>query len=390
MINMTTLFQTYKQHPFELTEGHGVTLYDQQANAYLDLTSGIGVCNLGYNHPILNQAVQTQLGKIWHTSNLYQSSLQEKVASKLVPTEDYAVFFCNSGTEANEAALKLARKASGKTAVLSFAHSFHGRTTGALSVTGNEGIKEGFGPLLEDVTFDTYNDYPSLDLIHDELAAVIVEIIQGEGGVIAGTADWLEALNDTCHEQGVLLIVDEVQTGMGRTGKRYAFEHYAMQPDIITVAKGLANGLPVGAMIGKKALAPSFGPGSHGTTFGGNPLALTAADTVLDLLTPTFLEAVTQKSHLLWYFLEKELNGVQKVQAITGKGMMVGIQLAPEIPVSEVIAKLHQKGILTLSAQQNTLRLLPPLVIKGAQLIQAIQEIKEVIVYSANVSEVTV
>lgn len=387
---MTTLFQTYKQHPFELIEGTGVTVYDQKANAYLDLTSGIGVCNLGYNHPTLNQAVQAQLGKIWHTSNLYQSSLQEEVATKLVPTPDYAVFFCNSGTEANEAALKLARKASQKTAVLSFTHSFHGRTTGALSVTGNEQIKEGFGPLLEDVVFGVYNDYPSLDLIHDELAAVIVEIIQGEGGVIAGDADWLEALQDTCCEHGVLLIVDEVQTGMGRTGKQYAFEHYALDPDIITVAKGLANGLPIGAMMGKKKLSFAFGPGSHGTTFGGNPLALTAANTVLDILTPTFLEAVVQKSHLFWYYLEKELRDLPGVTAITGKGLMVGIQLEDSIPVQEVIAKLHQKGILTLSAQQNTLRLLPPLVIKGAQLIEAIQQIKEVIVYSTVKTEVSV
>lgn len=387
---MTTLFQTYTQHPFELTQGNGVTLYDQQQNAYLDLTSGIGVCNLGYNHPTLNQAVQTQLGKIWHTSNLYPSSLQEEVAQKLVPTPDYVAFFCNSGTEANEAALKLARKASGKTAVLSFAHSFHGRTTGSLSVTGNEAIKKGFGPLLEDVTFAPYNAYPSLDLIHSELAAVIVEIIQGEGGVIAGDPDWLEALNDTCHEQGVLLIVDEVQTGMGRTGKLYAHQHYAIDPDMITVAKGLANGLPIGAMIGKKALKPAFGPGSHGTTFGGNPIALTAANTVLDLLTPTFLEAVTQKSYLLAYFLEKELGDLEEVQAITGNGMMVGIQLVATIPVQEVIAALHQKGILTLSAQQNTLRLLPPLVIKGAQLIEAIQKIKEAICYCAAVNEVKV
>lgn len=376
---MTTLFPTYNRFPFELISGEGVTVFDQEGNSYLDLTSGIGVCNLGYNVKQLNEAVTAQLGQIWHTSNLYESHLQEEVAEKLTQGTEKVVFFCNSGTEANEAALKLARKATGKTKILSFAHSFHGRSVGSLSLTGNEKIKEGFGDLLSDVTFVAYNDFHSLQAITSEYAAVIVEVIQGEGGMTAGEADWLEALDAECKEKGVLLIIDEVQTGIGRTGKLFAYQHYALDPDIVTSAKGLANGIPVGAMIGKKELAAAFSAGTHGTTFGGNPLAMAAANQVLTIIDDEFLEAVTQKADLFWYYLEKELSDIEFVEGISGKGLMIGIHLAKELPVADVIQALHQEGILTLSAHGNTLRLLPPLVIKGAELIEASQKIKQVI-----------
>ncbi|MGX7232296.1 acetylornithine transaminase [Enterococcus italicus] len=376
---MTTLFPTYNRFPFELISGEGVTVFDQEGNSYLDLTSGIGVCNLGYNVKKLNEAVTAQLGQIWHTSNLYESHLQEAVAEKLTQGTEKVVFFCNSGTEANEAALKLARKATGKTKILSFAHSFHGRSVGSLSLTGNEKIKEGFGDLLSDVTFVAYNDFHSLQAITSEYAAVIVEVIQGEGGMTAGEADWLEALDAECKEKGVLLIIDEVQTGIGRTGKLFAYQHYALDPDIVTSAKGLANGIPVGAMIGKKELAAAFSAGTHGTTFGGNPLAMAAANQVLTIIDDEFLEAVTQKADLFWYYLEKELSDIEFVEGISGKGLMIGIHLAKELPVADVIQALHQEGILTLSAHGNTLRLLPPLVIKGAELIEASQKIKQVL-----------
>lgn len=376
---MTTLFPTYNRFPFELISGEGVTVFDQEGNSYLDLTSGIGVCNLGYNVKQLNEAVTAQLGQIWHTSNLYESHLQEEVAEKLTQGTEKVVFFCNSGTEANEAALKLARKATGKTKILSFAHSFHGRSVGSLSLTGNEKIKEGFGDLLSDVTFVAYNDFHSLQAITSEYAAVIVEVIQGEGGMTAGEADWLEALDAECKEKGVLLIIDEVQTGIGRTGKLFAYQHYALDPDIVTSAKGLANGIPVGAMIGKKELAAAFSAGTHGTTFGGNPLAMAAANQVLTIIDDEFLEAVTQKADLFWYYLEKELSDIEFVEGISGKGLMIGIHLVKELPVADVIQALHQEGILTLLAHGNTLRLLPPLVIKGAELIEASQKIKQVL-----------
>lgn len=376
------LVQTYKKFPFEIIAGEGVTVTDNHGKTYLDLTSGIGVCNLGYNVNYLNDAVTTQLNKVWHTSNLYESQLQEEVAAKLVQNEDKRVFFCNSGTEANEAAIKLARKFTGKTNLLAFEHSFHGRTIGSLSVTGNSSIKEGFGPLLEEVTFVPFNDYLSLQAITTDLAAVILEVVQGEGGLAVADEDWLAAVATECQEKGVLLIIDEVQTGNGRTGKLFAYQHYGLDPDIVTTAKGLANGLPIGAMISKREVAEAFHYGAHGTTFGGNPLAMAAANAVLTTLNEEFLEAVTQKGNLLGYFLEKELSEVALVEGISGKGLMVGIQLNDALPVANVIQALHQEGILTLSAQGNTLRLLPPLVIKGAELIEAVQTIKQVLTTS--------
>ena len=376
-MKMKHIFPTYKRFPFEIVKGNGVTLIDNNGKKYLDLTSGIGVCNLGYNTAPIKDAVKTQLDKVWHTSNLYDSTLQEKVASLLVKNEDKDVYFCNSGTEANEAALKLARKATGKSVILAFDHSFHGRSYGSLSMTGNDKIKEGFGPFVPDVKFAKYNDPDALEQITSDLAAVILEIIQGEGGVVNGDPAWLEAVGAKCKQEKVLLIIDEVQTGMGRTGKLFAYQHLNLDPDIITAAKGLANGLPVGAMIGKTELASSFGPGSHGTTFGGNPLAMASASAVLTILNDDFLEAVQQKSLFFWHFLEKEIQPLDLVEGISGKGLMVGIHLKSDIEVSKIIADLHKQGILTLSSRDNTLRLLPPLIITGSELLYAVHIIKD-------------
>lgn len=376
---MNSLFQTYKRFPFEIVKGQETTLTDNSGKEYLDLTSGIGVCNLGYSATAVKQAVSSQLDKIWHTSNLYESSLQEKVAELLTVGTNKKVFFCNSGTEANEAALKLARKATGKKKVLAFDHSFHGRTYGSLSLTGNETIKTGFGPLVPDIAFATYNDFAALAQITSDLAAVILEVIQGEGGIVNGNPKWLHAIAQKCHDLGVLLIIDEVQSGMGRTGKLFAYQHYELDPDIVTVAKGLANGLPVGAMIGKENLASAFGPGSHGTTFGGNPLAMAAAAAVLETLDTAFLEAVQQKASFFWYYLEKDLAPLAEVTALSGKGLMVGIHLKKELPVENVITALQHAGLLTLSSRDNTLRLLPPLVITGSELLKSLEIIKNVL-----------
>ncbi|KRL00882.1 acetylornithine transaminase [Liquorilactobacillus capillatus] len=373
---MKHLFPTYKRFPFELVKGNGVTLTDNNGKQYLDLTAGIGVCNLGYNTAPIKAAVKDQLDKIWHTSNLYESSLQEKVAALLVKNEAKDVYFCNSGTEANEAALKLARKASGKNKVLAFDHSFHGRSYGSLSLTGNAKIKEGFGPLVPNVKFAIYNDPQALTEITSDLAAVILEIIQGEGGVVTGDPAWLKAVAAKCKEEKVLLIIDEVQTGIGRTGTLFAYQHYNLDPDIVTLAKGLANGLPVGAMIGKAELAPAFGPGSHGTTFGGNPLAMASAAAVLKILDHEFLESVQQKSLFLWHYLLKEIQPLELVREVSGKGLMVGIHLKEDIKVEKIITSLQKQGILTLSSRDNTLRLLPPLIITGSELLHAVQIIK--------------
>lgn len=374
---MKHIFPTYKRFPFEIVKGNGVTLIDDSGKNYLDLTSGIGVCNLGYNTTPIKKAVKKQLDKVWHTSNLYDSSLQEKTASLLVKNEDKDVYFCNSGTEANEAAMKLARKASGKSSILAFDHSFHGRSYGSLSMTGNDKLKEGFGPLVPDIKFANYNDQEALTQITSDLAAVILEVIQGEGGVVNGDPDWLKAVAAKCKQEKTLLIIDEVQTGMGRTGKLFAYQNYDLDPDIVTAAKGLANGIPVGAMIGKTELAAAFGPGSHGTTFGGNPLAMASASAVLDILNDDFLEAVQQKALFFWHYLEKEIQPLELVKGISGKGLMVGIHLKSDIEVGKVITSLHEQGILTLSSRDNTLRLLPPLIITGSELLHAVHVIKD-------------
>lgn len=376
---MTALFANYQRFNFEIVSGQTVTLTDNHDKQYLDLTSGIGVCNLGYNHPVVKAAVQQQLDLVWHTSNLYQSSLQEKVATLLTAGSNKKVFFCNSGTEANEAAMKLARKATGKSAILAFDHSFHGRTYGSLSLTDNPGIKKGFGPFVPGIKFAKYNDPAALDQITDDLAAVILEVIQGEGGLEAADGKWLQAVQAKCQTKGVLLIIDEVQTGIGRTGKLFAYQHFNLDPDIVTLAKGLANGIPVGAMIGKEKLADAFGPGSHGSTFGGNPLAMAAAEAVLEIIDQPFLDDVSQKADFCWYYLQKEIAPLPMVTGISGRGLMIGIHLDTKVPVSNVIQQLQQAGVLTLSSRGNTLRLLPPLVITGSELMQGINTIKNVL-----------
>ena len=376
---MQSIFKTYNRFPFEIVKGEGVTLFDETGKKYLDLTSGIGVCNLGYSSKKVKNAVSAQLDKIWHTSNLYESQLQEDVAELLIKDADKKVYFCNSGTEANEAALKLARKATGKSKMMAFDHSFHGRSYGSLSLTGNESLKEGFGPFLSDIEFEKYNDFDSIEKIDNSFAAVILEVIQGEGGIVVGDSEWLHAIAAKCKESNVLLIIDEVQTGMGRTGKLFAYENYDLDPDIVTAAKGLANGIPVGAMIGKAGLADAFGPGSHGSTFGGNPLAMSAATAVLKTLDYDFLNNVQQKASFLWYFLEKEITSLDVVDSISGKGLMIGIHINPSVPVNQIITELHKLGVLTLSSRSNTLRLLPPLTIMSSELLEGVKKIKEVL-----------
>lgn len=377
-MTMTHVFPTYARFPFEPIKANGVIVTDNHGQDYLDFTSGIGVCNFGYQNPAIQNAVSVQLTKMWHISNLYENHLQESVAALLVGDEEKLVYFANSGTEANEAALKLARKATGKTKILSFNHSFHGRTYGAMSMTGNAHIQEGYAPLVPDITFADYNDDASLNAITPDLAAVILEVIQGEGGVIVGDLDWLHAVQDKCQATDTLLIIDEVQTGIGRTGYRFAYEGFGLDPDIVTSAKGLANGLPVGAMIGKASLAPAFGPGSHGSTFAGNPLTMSAAEAVLTQLTPAFLDDVQAKATVVWQTLDK-FDALKTVKSVSGKGLMIGIHLADDLPVNDVIKALHHEGLLTLSAVGNTLRLLPPLVMSEDDLTSGLNTIYQVL-----------
>ena len=375
---MTHLFNTYAQFPMEIVDGHDYHLIDNHGTEYLDFTSGIGVCSYGYSNELITKLVTEQIGKVWHTSNLYPSRIQEEAASLLCP-DGMVAFFCNSGTEANEAAFKLARKATGKSKVLAFKNGFHGRSYGSMSLTGNPHISEGFAPLVPGVNFATYNDKVSISAITDELAAVILEVVQGEGGVITADTAWIKSVEQACQQQGVLLIVDEVQTGIGRTGTKFAYEQYGISPDIITSAKALGNGLPVGAMIGKEKLVGAFGPGTHGTTFGGNKVAMASAKGVLTQLTPEFLKNVQIKAKALWQKINDEIVPLTAVSAVTGRGLMIGIHLNDEVPVVDVIKELQGLGLLTLSAEHNTLRLLPPLITSESNLMMGVDKIKQVI-----------
>ena len=374
---MTYLFENYKRAPIEFVKAEGSYLIDSEGKAYLDFSSGIGVTNLGF-HPQVQQALIQQAGRIWHSPNLYLSSLQEQVAQELAGSYDYLAFFCNSGAEANEAAIKLARKATGKQCITTFQQSFHGRTFGAMAATGQDKIKKGFGDGVPHFSYAVYNDLSSVeDLVNQDTAAVMLELIQGESGVHPAEADFVKKLADFCQREGILLIVDEVQTGMGRTGQLYSFEHYGIIPDIVTLAKGLANGLPAGALLGKSSLAPAFGPGSHGSTFGGNKLAMAAALEILHIMKEArFLEEVRSKSAILLEQLQLAFQNHPKISAVRGLGMMIGIETSDSL--SKIVEAARQKGLMILTAGENVIRLLPPLTISKEEIQQGIAILKEV------------
>ena len=374
---MTYLFENYKRAPIEFVKAEGSYLIDNEGKAYLDFSSGIGVTNLGF-HPQIQQALIQQAGRIWHSPNLYLSSLQEQVAQELAGSYDYLAFFCNSGAEANEAAIKLARKATGKQGIITFQQSFHGRTFGAMAATGQDKIKEGFGDGVPHFSYAVYNDLASVeDLVNQDTAAVMLELVQGESGVRPAEAAFVKDLADFCQQEGLLLIVDEVQTGMGRTGRLYSFEHYGIVPDIVTLAKGLANGLPAGALLGKSSLAPAFGPGSHGSTFGGNKLAMAAALETLHIMKETgFMEEVRSKSAILLEQLQLAFKDHPKISAVRGLGMMIGIETSASL--SKIVEAARQKGLIILTAGENVIRLLPPLTISREEIQQGIAILKEV------------
>lgn len=374
---MTYLFENYKRAPIEFVKAEGSYLIDSEGKAYLDFSSGIGVTNLGF-HPQVQQALIQQAGRIWHSPNLYLSSLQEQVAQELAGSYDYLAFFCNSGAEANEAAIKLARKATGKQGIITFQQSFHGRTFGAMAATGQDKIKEGFGDGVPHFSYAVYNDLASVeDLVNQDTAAVMLELVQGESGVRPAEAAFVKDLADFCQQEGLLLIVDEVQTGMGRTGQLYSFEHYGIIPDIVTLAKGLANGLPAGALLGKSSLAPAFGPGSHGSTFGGNKLSMATALETLNIMKETgFMEEVRSKSAILLEQLQLAFKDHPKISAVRGLGMMIGIETSASL--SRIVEAARQKGLIILTAGENVIRLLPPLTISREEIQQGIAILKEV------------
>ncbi|MGZ7150858.1 acetylornithine transaminase [Bacillus sp. BC08] len=374
------LFQMYGRRNIELVKGSGTEVIDENGKQYLDFTSGIGVCNLGHCHPTVMKAVQEQLHDIWHISNLFANSLQEEVASLLTEnTVLDSVFFCNSGAEANEAALKLARKHTGKSLVVTCEQSFHGRTFGTMSATGQNKVKEGFGPLLPSFLHIPFNDIKALEeVMNEEVAAVMVEVVQGEGGVVPANLAFLKEIETLCKKSGSLFIIDEVQTGIGRTGTLFAYEQMGIHPHIVTTAKALGNGIPVGAMIGRKELGTSFPAGSHGSTFGGNYIAMAAAKEVLQITKkPSFLKEVKEKGEYVLQKLQEELRHVECIQNIRGKGLMIGIECTHE--VSSFIEQLEKEGLLVLQAGPSVIRLLPPLIVTNEELEQAVYMIKKVV-----------
>ena len=302
---MVALFGNYARRPISIEKGQGTLVWDSEGKQYLDFTSGIAVVSLGHAHPAIVKAIQEQSEKLWHISNLFESPGQEALAAKLVEGTHLAHgFFCNSGAEANEAAIKLARKHTGKHRIITFEKSFHGRTFGAMSATGQDKVRTGFGPLVSEFITLPFNDVEALKAtVDDSIAAIMLEVIQGEGGVNSATPEFLEAIQSICDNTNILCIVDEVQTGIGRTGTRYAWQQTVLKPHIVTLAKGLGGGFPIGGMLGTAELYDTFNAGTHGTTFGGNPLAVSVATAVLEqIFNEQFLHTVKERSA---YFIRK-------------------------------------------------------------------------------------
>ncbi|PID02244.1 aspartate aminotransferase family protein [Sporosarcina sp. P2] len=376
---MTYLFNNYARRAVHLVKGKGTVVTDDKGKDYLDFTSGIAVVSLGHAHPAIVKALQEQSEKLWHISNLFESPEQEKLAESLTRNTDLSyALFCNSGAEANEAAIKLARKHTGKHHILSFKQSFHGRTFGAMAATGQDKIQKGFGPMLESFEALPFNDVEALkQATNDNVAAIMLEVIQAEGGVNSIEPAFAEAVMAACNEHNILLIIDEVQTGIGRTGTRYAYEQTALKPDIVSLAKGLGGGFPIGALLAGEELFNTFGPGTHGTTFGGNPLAISVAQTVVDhVFAPAFLKDVQEKSAYLKQQLQSELPNDK--YSIRGNGLLVGIHSNNEI--GSYIQEAEKQSLLLVPAGTNVIRLLPPLTVSKEEIDQAVAILKNILV----------
>ena len=352
------------------TKGEGMYLYDDQGKKYLDMGAGIAVSALGYSNEEFKQALKDQIDDLIHISNLYYTKPAIKAAELICNVSGMdRVFFTNSGAEAIEGAIKLARKYAfnknpqSKGEVIAMDHSFHGRTMGALSVTGTKHYREAFEPLIGGVSFATYNDLESVKaLVTDETCAILLETLQGEGGIHPATPEFIKGLRTLCDEKDIALIFDEIQCGMGRTGKMYTYQHYGVTPDILTTAKALGCGVPVGAFVAGEKCCDSLVPGDHGTTYGGNPLATAAVSKVFDLFEEmNILEHVNEVSNYLEEQLDKLVEQYDNVVARRGKGLMQGLVLTT--PVIDTVNKAIEKGLLVISAGSDVLRMVPPLVI---------------------------
>ena len=366
----TFMFNTYKRSPITLVRGDGCLVWDEKGNEYIDFVGGIAVCALGHSSPILSKALHEQSTKLVHVSNLFYTQPQTELAQILVENS-FAdrVFFCNSGAEANEAAIKLARRYSKekfgpeKYAIITMENSFHGRTMATLSATGQEKIRIGFDPFLEDFRYVPFNDLDTLrSAIDNSVCAVMLEPIQGEGGIAVPDRDYLKGVKEICQKYELLLILDEVQAGMGRTGKLFCYEHFGITPDIMTLAKALGNGLPIGAMLSTQKLASAFGPGSHATTFGGTPLITAGALAVVkSLLNDGWIKNTKNMGE---YFKNQLIQLQQKysiIKDVRGLGLILGVVLDRD--GTDIVTTCMKKGFLINCVQGNILRFVPPLVI---------------------------
>lgn len=380
----TYLAQTYKRAPFVLVHGEGVHLFDTDGKPYLDWVAGIAVNALGYQDAELTEAIQIAAKGLIHVSNLYNTAPQIELAKMLVE-KSFAdrVFFSNTGTEANEGAIKFARKVAyekgltGKTEVVCFTDAFHGRTMGSLALTPREKYQKPFKPLMPDVVVAEFNNLESAKaVIGEKTAAVIIEPIQGEGGINEATPAFLRGLRELCDQHEAVLIFDEIQCGMGRTGKLWAHEHSGVTPDIMTIAKPLAGGLPIGAILMTEAVASAMHPGEHGSTFSGGPLVTSAAKVVLNRVSqPEFLAHVTEVGDYLMERLS-EINS-PLIKAIRGRGLMVAVELT--VDTSSIIEKGYQNGLILVNAGTNVIRLVPPLIVQKEHVDELIEKLTAIL-----------
>ncbi|MBK1719572.1 acetylornithine transaminase [Thiocystis violacea] len=381
------LMATYNRLPVTFERGEGVWLWDTDGKRYLDALSGIAVCGLGHAHPAIRDALCEQAGRLVHTSNLYGIAEQQRLGARLTELAGMdRVFFANSGAEANEAAIKLARlhahrRGIENPAILVAENSFHGRTLATLSATGNRKVQAGFEPLVQGFVRVPYDDIEAIENAaanRSNIVAILIEPIQGEGGILVPSESYLARLRALCDREGWLLMLDEIQTGMGRTGRLFAFEHAGIHPDVITLAKGLGNGVPIGACLARGAAAEVLTPGSHGSTFGGNPLACRAGRAVLETIATDGLieNAETQGAYLV-SGLRDALGQTSGLVEIRGRGLMIGLEL--NRPCTALVAQALDAGLLINVTAERVIRLLPPLILERSQADELIHKLSELV-----------
>ena len=384
--NKACIMHTYNQLPNIFTHGEDVYLMDQEGNRYLDFVAGIAVNALGYSHQGLKDALHLQIDELLHCSNLYYNDEQLEAAKKITDiTKMDRVFFCNSGTEAVEAALKLARKYAKhkgyeeRYEIITMKNSFHGRTLGAISATGQTKYQNGLNPLLPGIKHVAYNDISALEeAVSENTCGIMMEVIQGEGGIVQADVEFIKAARKLCDEKGLVLIFDEVQTGIGRTGEICAYMHYNIKPDILALAKGLGGGVAVGAMLATEEVAQGFNPGDHAATFGGNPLAMAAVNVVLkEVSSELFIKHVQEMGEYLSQQLDILKAEFSSIEEIRGMGLMKGIALS--IPPSEVVKKAYEKKLLIVGAGSNVVRFVPPLVVQKKHIDTCMTILREVL-----------